>query len=79
MDGSIMLGKVLSQVDCARKIQFGFMDTSVLRKHWPLTRKQLLSAPKGTTRLIRAGGGTVHINVRVDTEEGRVISAVLAL
>ena len=37
MDGSVMLGKVLGQVDrsglnCARKIQLGFMDTSVLRK-----------------------------------------------
>ena len=37
MDGSIMLGKVLGQVDrsglnCALKIQLGFMDTIELRK-----------------------------------------------
>ena len=37
MDGSIMLGKVLGQVDrrklnCAQKVKLGFMDTSVLRK-----------------------------------------------
>ena len=36
MSGSIMLGKVLGEVDrsglyCGRKIQLGFMDKSVLR------------------------------------------------
>ena len=40
MDGSIMLGKCLGQVErsglnCARKIQLGFMDTSVLKSLSP--------------------------------------------
>ena len=55
MDGSVMLGKALGQVDrsglnCAQNLQLGFTDTSVLRRPKPITRKQQLSAPKGAKR-----------------------------
>ena len=75
MDGPNMLRKVLGQVDerglnCARKVQQGLMDTSVLRKPQPLTKGQQLSAPKGTIRFDSHRWANSHIDMRGPHREG---------
>ena len=81
MDGSIMLGKVLGHVDrsrlnCARKIQLGYMTQMCLAPH-----------KERTTRCSKRYNEVRYAQVveqctsmcGVNTEKGQVISAVLAL